>query len=363
MRKIFTVTALIIGSQLHAQQDSSSAMDNVVITATKYPTKQSNTGKVVLVISRRQIEQSAGKDLAQLLNEQTGLTVSGATSNPGKDKTLFLRGAGSNYTLILLDGIPLNDPSGIGGTFDIRLLPLDQVERIEILKGSQSTLYGANAIAGVINIISRKPKSPETTGSGALSYGSYKTFKGNAAFNRKGKIVEYSLNYEYFDTDGISEAKDTTSNANFDTDGFNRQSFLANLGVSITDQIKLSPYFRFSEFKGDYDAGAFIDGPQHYNASLLNTGLVSTLAYNKGVVTVNYGYDYTQRYYTGFSLSGKFHHAEGYVNHKLNNQLQLLAGMSYQNYHLPKADSINSSIFSPYASLVYRNAGISVEVG
>ena len=141
--KIFVVAAAFISTELAAQtaeEDSVKSLDKVVITATKYPTRQSNTGKLVSVITREQIEKSAGKDLAQLLNEQTGITVNGSFSNPGKDKSIFFRGASSNYTLILLDGIPLNDPSGTGGTFDIRLIPIEQIERIEILKGSQSTL-------------------------------------------------------------------------------------------------------------------------------------------------------------------------------------------------------------------------------
>src|SRR5215218_10964395 len=105
MKKFFAVTAIFISSQLVAQQadqqeDSSKTLDKVVITATKYPTKQSNTGKSVSVVTREQIERSAGKDLAQVLSEQTGLVVSGSYSNPGKDKSIFLRGATSNYTLV-----------------------------------------------------------------------------------------------------------------------------------------------------------------------------------------------------------------------------------------------------------------------
>ncbi|MEP6596146.1 MAG: TonB-dependent receptor, partial [Ginsengibacter sp.] len=368
MKKNFSVAAIFISSQLVAQEvtlqqeDSSRTLDNVVIVATKYPIKQSNTGKLVSVVTRRQIEQSVGKDLAQVLNEQTGLTVSGSYSNPGKEKSIFFRGASSNYTLILLDGIPLNDPSGTGGTFDIRLIPLEQIERIEILKGSQSTLYGSNAMAGVINIISKKPTSTELAGNGLLSYGSYNTFKGNANLSRKAKAIEYNLNYEYFDTKGITEAKDLTGNGNFDKDGFNRQSFQASLGFFIKSNIKISPYYRFSEFKGQYDSDAFTDGDQKYNASLLNTGFISTIGYSKGTVTVNYGYDFTKLSYNGYLLGGKFNHAEAYVNHNFSEHLQLLAGISYQAFRLPTPDTTNN-IFSPYTSLIYHQSGFTMEVG
>ncbi|HEX2606154.1 MAG TPA: TonB-dependent receptor, partial [Flavisolibacter sp.] len=362
MRKIFMVAALLSSSLLFAQQDSVHSLDEVVVTATKYPVKQSTTGKVVTVITRQQIDKSTGKDFAQLLNEQTGMTVSGSVSNPGKDKSVFLRGATSSYTLFCLDGIPVNDPTGIGGTFDIRLIPLEQIERVEILKGSQSTLYGSNAIAGVINIITRKAESSELAGTGTLSYGSYDTFKGNANFNRRGKVVEYNLNYQYMTTNGITEAKDPTGNGNFDKDGFNRQSFQANLGFHVTNRIKISPFYRFSEFKGNYDSDAFTDGPQAYNASFVNTGLISTYKYNQGQVTLNYGYDHTQSDYNGSPYSGKFNHAEAYVNHKLSTFLDLLAGVNYQTYKLPTPDSTNT-IFSPYASVVLHAAGFNVELG
>ena len=181
-------------SELIAQQATDSTvtkqLDQVVITATKSPKKLSETGKIVTVVTRQDIDHSVGKDLAQVLNEQTGIIVNGANSNPGKDKSIFFRGASDKYTLILLDGIPLNDPSQLGGQYDIRLIPLNTIDRIEILKGSQSVLYGSNAVAGVINIITRKAESEQTTGTGTLSYGTYKTLKGGADFGRKGKIFE-----------------------------------------------------------------------------------------------------------------------------------------------------------------------------
>jgi vitamin B12 transporter len=367
-RKIFVVAAVSIGSHLLAQEDTTSKMmDEVVITANKFPQKESGTGKVVTVITREQIMRSGGKDISQLLNEQTGVIVNSATSNPGKDKSLFVRGATSAYTLILLDGVPLNDPTGVGGTFDLRLLSLENIERIEILKGSQSTLYGSNAIAGVINIISKKQSSEKPAVSGLLAYGSYNSFKGNANVGQKIKWFEYDVRYTYNNTDGISEAKDTTGNAHFDKDGFKQHAVQVVTGINVTNKLKLSPYYRFTEFKGDYDADAFIDGPNHYSASLVNAGLTGHYIYKTGTIHFNYGYDLTKRDYLSqygdFFTKGKFQHAETYTDHHFNDNVQLVAGLNYQGYRIDAPDTTNT-IFSPYASLILRSkTGFNAEIG
>jgi len=367
-RKIFIVAAVLIGSRLLAQEDTTSkTMDEVVITANKFPQKESGTGKVVSIITKEQIEKSGGKDLSQLLNEQTGIIINGATSNQGTYKSFYVLGATSAYTLILLDGVPLNDPTGVGGTFDIRLLSLDNVERIEILKGSQSTLYGSNAVAGVVNIISKKPVSAKPLLNGLLTYGSYNSFKGSANVSQKTKFFEYDINYTYNNTDGISEAKDTTGNAAFDKDGFKQHAIQTVVGINVTDNFKFSPYYRFTEFKGDYDADAFIDAPNHYTASLVNTGLTGHYSYKTGTLHFNYGYDLTKRDYLSqfgdYNTKGKFHQAEVYTDHHFNDNVQLVAGLNYQSYRMDAPDTTNS-ILSPYASLILKsNKAINVEIG
>ncbi len=375
MRKnTWLVAALLCSSLVNAQQepDSTKALNEIVVTATKYPIKLSQTGKVLSVISNEQIEQSAGKDLSQLLTEQTGMLVSGAYSNPGKDKSVFLRGASNDYTLILLDGVPINDPSGSGGAFDLRLLPLDMIERVEILKGSQSTLYGSDAIAGVINIITRKAGNKKSGASAGASYGSYNTFKGNAGINGATSKIDYNLMYSYTSTDGISEAEDKTGNNNFDKDAFARHSFQSNINIKATDKLTISPYYRYSFYKGDFDADAFTDGPNKFDYLLNNTGAIAKLQIPKGSITANYGYSYAKRNYTSlygdYGFNGRFQSSDVFINQRLNQQVQLLGGVNFQTYQLLDSSLQNknpkTSILSPYLSFLIQNGtGLGVEVG
>ena len=379
-KKIFIVAAVIFSGQLQAQNPvpvisadtAAKSLDEVVITATKFPKKQSETGKVVTVITNAQLERSAGKDLSQLLNEQAGLIINGANSNPGKDKSVFLRGASSKYTLILMDGIPVTDPSGVGGAFDPRLLSIDQVERIEILKGSQSTLYGSDAIAGVINIITKKSGNKNIGIAGTSSYGSYNTFKENAIVSGATEKVDYNIGYTYFKTDGISEAMDKTGTANFDKDGYKANYFNANVGIKATDKLKISPFFRLSDYKGNYDDDAFTDGNGKYLAKVVNTGLISQYKLPKGAVTLQYGYTKTDRSLNGpygkYDFKGKFNNAELFFNNDISRYLQVLGGVNFQ--HINMADSTANkkdpsiNITSPYLSLFLHNLhGWNIELG
>ena len=369
MKQIICVLVILAFAQsIFAQNDSvQNILNEVVVTATKSPKKLSETGKVVTIITKEQIEKSGGKDFAQLLNEQTGIIVNGATSNPGKDKSLFLRGATDKYTLILLDGIPLNEPAGVGGSFDLRLLSLDNIERIEILKGSQSTLYGSNAVAGVVNIISKKAETKQPQLKGLVTYGSFNTFKGNANISQKTKVLEYDVNYVYYNTDGISEAKDTTGKADFDKDGFTQHAVQAIIGVNVTNKFKISPYYRFSQFEGGYDADAFTDAPNHYTSSLVNTGLDGHYNYAKGSIHFNYGYDFTKRLYSSefgdFFTKGKFNQAEAFVNHSFSQHVQMIGGINFQSYRVDVTDTVNS-IISSYASFFFHsNNGWNIELG
>jgi vitamin B12 transporter len=378
-KKVWAMTMIAfwlwVPSQTNAQQDSltSFTLREVVVTATKFPKSVSETGKVLTVIDQEQIARSAGKDLSQLLNEQVGLVINGANSNPAKDKSVFLRGAAGKYTLILIDGIPVNDPSGIDGAFDLRLLSIDQIERIEILKGSQSTLYGTDAIAGVINIITKTKGKKPVNGSGILSYGSFNTLRANVGVSGTTDKIEYNIGYTRFQTDGLSEARDTTGTAGFDKDGMNQSALQASVGFKAGEKFNIRPFVRYNDFEGAFDAGAFVDEENAtYNASTLHYGLTSEYQYSNGLVSLLFAHNKTERSFTNMfgvnDFDGRFNHGELFIRHDLASVFQLLGGVSYQHFNMIATNAAVANpafdIISPYVSfLVNKLNGFSAELG
>jgi vitamin B12 transporter len=349
-KRLLTVSLLVTGFQSWAQQDSAfkKQLDEVVVTATKYPKKTSETGKVITIITREQLAQSAGKDLAQLLNEQTGISVNGSYSNPGKDKSIFLRGAKSEYTLITIDGVPVYDATGSNSNFDFRLMPIDFIERIEILKGSQSTLYGSDAIAGVINIITKKGGNKPVSPFATVTYGTYKTLKLNAGVNGHKGPVSYNIGFAHYKTDGISESTDKNNAGGFDEDGYEQNSVNANLGFAVSKNIKLNPFIRYSRYSGKLDADAFADDKDYsYGIKNLQTGIRNEFVVGRAKINVLYSFTGTRRNYFNDSLikesaldgystgyyEGKEHFVDAYINFPIVNGLSFIGGGDYRNSH------------------------------
>lgn len=365
-KKIFIAAAVIFSSSVKAQEsaDSIRNLPDVSITANKYPAKTSLTGKVVGVITRQQLESAGGKDLAQVLTEQTGLYINGANSNAGKDKAVYLRGARSEHTLIMLDGVPLYDPSGIGSNFDIRYISVDQVERIEILKGSQSTLYGTDAIAGVINIITRKAPAKPIAFNSLLSFGSYNTVNGSASVYGKANKWDFTLQYAVQSEKGINEATDTIKMKPTDRDGFDRHSVYASIGFTPVSSIRIQPYFRYSLMHSKYDQGAFTDELDLENKSEnIQTGIKSEIHFGKSMLNFTYNFSTIKRIYTddsvqsrnGFAIyskgdyRGQEHFADAFLLLPITAFLKLTYGIDFRRS--TSDQTYNSiSVFGPYKS-------------
>jgi len=246
-----------------AQTDSAKiyTLSDVVVTATKTSTPLFELANSITVIDSVEIERKKNSNVLELLKTEYGLNITQQGSF-GSLANVYTRGANTGHTLVLLDGIEINMPSDPGGTFDFGNLPVDNIERIEILRGPQSTLYGSDALAGVINIITKK-------GTGKPKFflstvgGSYNSYKGLAGLNGSYDFLNYSLTLSRFKTDGFSSASEETGNK--EKDGSSSYSASSRLGAEITDDFDLNFIFRFTKADVDYDqfGGQFGDDPTY----------------------------------------------------------------------------------------------------
>lgn len=344
---ILATASLVFGQEKDKfQQDSvlkkdPKQLEDVIVTANKIEQKQDGTSKVITVISAKQIQQNAGRTIAQVLNEQAGLSLPGSLSNLGTVPSIYMRGAASGRTLILLDGAPVGDPSMISNEFDLNLVPLNQVERIEILKGAQSTLYGSDAVGGVINIITKGKGSPFVTG--ALSYGSYGTKQGNLQFNSSISKLNYTIGFENQNADGFSSAKDITNQANFDKDGYQNNSFFVKAKYKFDTLWNLQLSSRKTAYQSAIDYGGFRDDKDNeFKNATTMSGLI--LQYKKSKTNFQFQYQYTtqdrtylndsvdQTYliYENNQYAGKTHFADAYLSTPIHKNIQLIVGTDFR---------------------------------
>ena len=338
-------------------------VDPVVVTANKYEQRQSTTGKVITVLSKEQLIKNNGKSLSQVLNEQAGLVINGSLNNAGSVQTVYMRGASSGRTLILLDGIPVNDPSMINNEFDLNLFSLDNVERIEICKGAQSTLYGSDAVAGVINIITvnadpKKALNIKTS----LSGGSLGTFKANTqVYGKKGKF-NYAARYTRLTTNGFSAAYDSTGSKDFDRDEYKGNVANAQVKFQATDQLSFRSFLMYSQYKAAIDAGVFADEKDYnINNNNLSTGTGFNFKKDFLSLTGTYQYSQVQRTYlndSNFKSStifennryfGKTQFVELYAAITLGSGFTFLQGADYR-YSSYNQQYASVSIYGPYSS-------------
>lgn len=264
-----------------AQDTLTQKLGDVSVTATRSEKSASETGRSVTVITSEDIRRSGANTLSEVLSQQEGIYIVGTGQNFGMTQTLFTRGTSSNHTVLLIDGVRVLDPSSVNNAPDLSEISLIDIDRIEIVRGSHSTLYGSAAIGGVVNIITKKAGKPGLNVDASAAAG---------VFGKETSIVSenIALNYtarsgfyagaELFNTsvNGLDATVDTNRvpQYNRDRDDFQKVDMVGKLGYRKN---KLDVYFtaRTTEQLTDIDKRAYVDDDNYtldFNRLLLTYG-------------------------------------------------------------------------------------------
>jgi vitamin B12 transporter len=191
-------TAIITLASVSAMAADADPEETIIVTATRTEIPLTHATVPVTVISREDIELSMATDLAELIRFEAGIDI-GRNGGPGQTTSVFLRGTESNHTLVLMDGVRIN-PGTIGGAAFQNIAP-EIIERVEIVKGARSALYGTDAIGGVINIITRRPQG--TFAEASAGGGSFNSRSGFFAGGTRTDNGEFGVTLDWNDTDGF----------------------------------------------------------------------------------------------------------------------------------------------------------------
>jgi vitamin B12 transporter len=247
-----TVTAPYSGEEAKPQ-----ALEPIVITATRLETPERELASSVTVISRKEIEASQKSNVYDVLRGNPALDVVQA-GGPGNTVTLFMRGANSGHTLVLVDGVEAGDPSSTDRSYNLANLGVDNVERIEVIRGPQSTLYGSDAMGGVINVITRKGAGrPQVSllGEG----GTYRTARTEAGLRGGTERVNYALEASRLYTGSFSAQNEKLGAT--ERDGYGKTAYSARVGVTPTANTGVDVVSRYAAGRSRIDASG--DDPNY----------------------------------------------------------------------------------------------------
>ena len=234
--------------------DAAANLDQIVVTATRTAQTQDQTLAAVTVIDRDEIQRLQPASLPDLLTGRAGISIAN-NGGPGKSTSLFLRGTESDHVLILVDGMKIG--SATSGGAALQDIPPEQIERVEIVRGPFSSLYGSEAIGGVIQIFTRRPQGAfSPTATAAIGSQSTQRFAAGVSGRANGTHEGwYAINAAHEDTDGINAYRGTR-NFDPDKDGYRNDSLTLQGGMRLGERWDADLHAFRAEGRNEYDGSA-----------------------------------------------------------------------------------------------------------
>ncbi len=307
----------------------------IVISASKSPQSKSIVGSDVTFVDSEAISNSNENFVGDILSENLIGMNYFQSGGYGTVSGIQLRGQPKRYSTVYINGIKLSDPSTPSNDYYFSNLINNSLESVEILKGSQTTLYGSGAIAGTINLYSKKGEEEGHHQNGFISEGSFGTRNVNVSFDGKNNKLDYFLGITNLNSNGISARIDDDED-----DRYRNDNLVGNLGYQINDQIRSETYINYSDTFLEYDAVALASSDDNssddqqtlFSTKLIfdNDNLLNTISFNKTyflreTVTGYNSNSPTKKMYEGqrdaFNLLGEYN---------LNLDSKIVYGLEYE---------------------------------
>ena len=280
MKKITLLSACL--SQIfiiHAIADTTLKTSDVFVTATRTPTPIKNVIADVTLISEDEIKRAGSASLQELLQKQPGIEIANL-GGAGKVSTIGIRGTSSTHSVILVDGIRLS--AATTGFTAIEHIPLSQIEKIEIVRGPASSLYGQDAIGGVIQIFTKKGLNGFKPYVG-IGYGSYNTSNFQSGIRGGNDQTTYAINFSTINSDGFSafvpNSANPSNSINLDKDGYKNYSLSSSLNHKINQDYEIDLQYFSSKGKNQFD-NRFASSSPSFHGNYRNEIKLETYAMN-----------------------------------------------------------------------------------
>ena len=354
--KILGLGALLAvsGHTMVAQENKAKDLGEVVVTGNRFETPIEKSGKVIYKITAKDIEHMAGRTVADLINALPGINVNGVFGTPGSNLEYSIRGGRNRHTLVLIDGLPINDASSIANDYDLRLLNASAIEYIEVLKGGASTLYGTNAAAGVINIKLKEANGDSPKATLSHDVGSFRTANSNLTVQGKEGNLSYLAAGGISTSEGISAAEDNDPNVEFGNDGFFRYSGRTRLGYQFNESFKLEANLAYENLEAEYDNGAFSDGDNRFDIRQVSFGVHPEYKYDGGTISLKANFNRIRReFISAFPSVAKGKNLQMDLNNQyvIAGKIKTIAGVQYQSYEFENGDEQpGQSNIDPYVN-------------
>ena len=391
-QNILLALCLSASSVLFAQQSQNIQQLDSVLIDTKIQLSRKNSGKVIAKITSEMLERSAGRSVAEIVNQVSGIEINGSRSNEGQNLGYFVRGGRNRQVVIMIDGVQLNDPSQIANDYDLRLIPATSVESIEIIKGASSVLYGSGAATAVIRIVTKKTSEKPISSTFSSTLGTNRAaenedsdieeFTNHAVISGTLQTFFYDVSFSNRYVEGLSAIAALENEPTFEADVFNRFDGRINVGYTDRKNFRISRFFSFDTYKAGFDDSAYVDADNLSVSKQKRAGGNVQWKYRKGSITFNDNFSWIERDISSLypvKYDSRSYTFDAFANHKINNEIMVLAGIngnfsSFNSFTIPFGSSEFSQDVSddvakfdsmdPYLNFVYlSDFGLNINTG